>query len=98
MDVVSFLDHIDVGGSSASYIEEVPVNIVGESSTQASRMSDLEIRKQTGCNVIGFKAEDGEFIINPAPDMTLPPNSKLFVLGNDEQIEKLRQLFNVSSI
>lgn len=97
-DVVSFLDHIDVGGSSASYIEEIPVNIDGQSSTQAARMSDLEIRKQTGCNVIGFKAMDGEFIVNPAPDMDLPPNSKLFVLGNDEQIEKLRQLFNVSSI
>ena len=97
-DVVSFLEHIDVGGLSASYIEEVSVNLEDKKAAQASRMSELEIRKRTGCNVIGFKSADGEFIVNPSPEMELPPNSKIFALGNDEQIQRLRELFNVKPL
>lgn len=92
-DVVEFLDRIDIGGISTSYIEEVQVNDL-PSIKITSQIQDLEIRKRTGCNIIGYKSSDGDFVINPGPNLILQPNSKLFVLGDDQQIEKLRAFIN----
>jgi len=49
----------------------------------------------SGCNVIGYRSADGEYIINPASDLKILPNSKLFVLGNSEQINKLNTIFGI---
>ena len=54
---------------------------------------ELGIRNVTGCNVIGFKTPEGDYVINPAAETKLVPNSKLFVLGVPEQINKLNNLF-----
>ena len=93
-DVVQFLDHISVGGLSATNIEEILVDEIPRD-LQANNIQDLEIRTQTGCTVIGYKPVGGDFIINPGTTIQLTHNSKLFVLGNEEQIIKLKQLFNV---
>lgn len=90
-DVVEFLDLLDVGGTSAQNIEEILVSDLPDSS-QANMLKDLDIRKRTGCNIIGFKDHNGEYVINPEPEHRLKSNSKLFVLGSEEQIRKLREL------
>ena len=90
-DIVEFLDLLDVGGTSAQNIEEILVSDLPDSS-QAHMLKDLDIRKRTGCNIIGFKDLNGEYVINPDPEHQLKSNSKLFVLGNEEQIKKLREL------
>lgn len=92
-DIVEFLDLIDVGGLSAQNIEEILVSDLPDSS-EARMLKDLDIRKLTGCNIIGFKDLNGEYVINPDPDHLIKSNSKLFVLGNEEQIDKLRRLMN----
>ena len=38
---------------------------------------------------IGFKSKDGEYKINPDPDTLMENDSKIFVLGTQEQIENL---------
>ena len=93
-DVVEFLDHISVGGLSATNIEEIVVDEIPDM-LKANNIQELEIRTQTGCTVIGYKSDDGDFVINPGSNIELKRNSKLFVLGNDEQIIKLKKLFNV---
>lgn len=90
-DVVEFLDLLDVGGTSCQNIEEILVSDLPDSS-EAHMLKDLDIRKRTGCLIIGFKDANGEYVINPEPEHRLKPNSKLFVLGNEEQIIKLRKL------
>lgn len=92
-DVVEFLDLLDVGGTSAQNIEEILVSDLPHSS-QAHMLKDLDIRKHTGCNIIGYKDVDGTYVINPDPEHILKSNSKLFVLGNQEQIKKLRELIS----
>jgi voltage-gated potassium channel len=91
-DVVEFIDHLSVGGSSETNIEEILVNDILAENTQ--QISDLDIRRTTGCTVIGYKTEDGDFEINPGADVKLTPNSKLFVLGTTDQIKKLQKLFS----
>jgi voltage-gated potassium channel len=92
-DVVEFLDLLDVGGTSAQNIEEILVSDLPHSA-QAHMLKDLDIRKHTGCNIIGFKDLNGKYVINPDPEHILKSNSKLFVLGNKEQINKLRELIS----
>ena len=95
-DIVQFLDHLSVGGLSATNIEEILVNEI-PSNLQAHNIQELEIRKQTGCTVIGYKPEGDDYIVNPGAELELKKNSKLFVLGNEEQIAKLKELFNINA-
>jgi K+/H+ antiporter YhaU regulatory subunit KhtT len=53
----------------------------------------LGARNRIGVNVIGVKTSDGEFLTNPGPSTKLDNASKLFVLGNETQIELLNRLF-----
>lgn len=92
-DVVEFIDYLSVGGSSETNIEEIWVNdIMG---TNAQNIGDLDIRRSTGCNVIGYKTSEGQYVINPGAEFKLTPNSKLFVLGTTEQIKKLQSIFQI---
>lgn len=93
--VMNFLDHLSVGGSSATNIEEILVDQL-PSKWSTCNIRDLEIRQETGCTVIGYVCEQGNLTINPAPDFSVEPHSKLYVLGNDAQIEKLQKWFEVN--
>lgn len=90
--VMNFLDQLSVGGSSATNIEEIIIDELPEVFS-ACNIKDLEIRQQTGCTVIGYVSEKGELTVNPAPDFKVAPHSKLYVLGNDVQIEDFRNWF-----
>ena len=50
---------------------------------------DLEIRKNTGANVIGFKQEDGSFLVNPKPSQTISENTSFILLGTKKQLASL---------
>ena len=93
-DVVEFLDHISVQGEAEVNLEEISFNELPED-FKYKTIQELGARQLTGCNIIGFKSSDGEYMINPAPDTKVLPNSKLFVLGNPDQIKKLNQIFGV---
>ena len=91
--VMNFLDHLSVGGSSATNIEEIVVDELPEEMSNCN-IKDLKIRQQTGCTVIGYVDESGELVVNPSPDFKVAPHAKLYVLGNDEQIRAFRNWFN----
>jgi len=59
-------------------------------------ISELNLRKKTGCTIIGFKSQDGDYIINPDPDTKIVKGSNLIILGQPEQIERLNKLFGIS--
>jgi voltage-gated potassium channel len=58
-------------------------------------IADLDLRRQTGVTVIGFKTPDGQYIINPPADTILTEGSSIIVLGQPSQIEKLNRLFHI---
>ncbi|MEY2963706.1 MAG: hypothetical protein RL754_967 [Bacteroidota bacterium] len=91
--VMNFLDHLSVGGSSATNIEEIVIDELPKLFNSCN-IKELEIRQQTGCTVIGYVDEHGELTVNPAPDFQVAPHSKLYVLGNDDQIKALRNWFS----
>lgn len=59
-------------------------------------IADLDLRKRTGCTIIGFKTESGEYIINPDPDTKIVKGSNLIILGQPDQIKKLNEMFGIT--
>jgi Trk K+ transport system NAD-binding subunit len=53
---------------------------------------DLHFRYIAGSSVIGFKQADGVCVVNRGGDTPIQKESKLFVLGNKEQIALLNKL------
>jgi len=93
-DVTEFLDHISIQGDAEINLEELTFNNLPED-YKYKNIGELNARKITGCNIIGYKSPEGEYIINPTEETTVIPGSKLFVLGRPDQIKKLNELFGV---
>ena len=91
-DVIEFVGRLTIEGETTANLEEISVNDLPEKYLQKTIL-DLDLRRQTGCTVIGFKAPDGNYIINPEASLELERDSHLIVLGRPEQISKLRELF-----
>ncbi|SFU62980.1 voltage-gated potassium channel [Pustulibacterium marinum] len=93
-DLVDFMDTLAFEGQSKINLEEISIDDISKGQ-QIKSILDLDIRKRTGCNVIGYKKPNGEYIINPESTLLLEPNSKIIVLGRPEQIHKLNELFRL---
>ncbi len=91
-DIVEFVDKLAVDSDDATHIEEIVVDDLPKEFLSKS-IRDLDLRRKTGCSVIGFKTPDCEYVINPEADTQLVSNSKLIVLGSLEQIQNLNKLF-----
>ena len=92
--LMEFLDNLSIVGKSDINIEEVAVEKL-YNTKEIKTIKDLDLRKKTGCTVIGFKTENGEYIVNPEADLRLVPNSKIIVLGRPEQIDVLNSEYNI---
>jgi len=64
-----------------------PAHLVGKS------LKDSAIRQDTGCNVLSITTEDNQ-IINPKPDLEIPGESELVLVGTNEDEKKFMDLFN----
>jgi voltage-gated potassium channel len=93
-DIMEFMDLIKVSGKAAVNLEEIEFQELPEE-MKYTTIGDLEEKSMSGCNVIGYRSETGEYMINPASDVKILPNSKLFVLGNPEQIQKLNSALGI---
>lgn len=94
-DLLEFVDNLSIVGSSSINIEEIAVEKLYDTST-VKTIQDLQLRKNTGCSVIGYKSESGEYVINPEASQKLAPNSKVIVLGRPEQIQNLNSTYNIN--
>ncbi|GGK44325.1 MULTISPECIES: potassium channel family protein [Flavobacteriaceae] len=89
-DLVEFVDRLTIAGDTNANLEEISVNDL-PSELLNKTILDLDLRKKTGCNVIGFKTSENEYIVNPESSTKLTSNTNLIVLGNPTQIKKLRE-------
>ena len=91
-DVIEFVGRLTIEGETTANLEEISVNDLPEEYLDKTIL-DLDLRRKTGCTVIGFKAPDNSYLINPEASIVLQKDSHLIVLGRPEQISKLRVLF-----
>lgn len=92
--LMEFIDNLSIVGKSNINIEEVAVEKLLKNQSWKT-IKDLDLRKKTGCSVIGYKDENGQYIVNPEAELELAPNSKIIVLGRPEQIEALNSEYNI---
>ncbi|WP_339626925.1 NAD-binding protein [uncultured Winogradskyella sp.] len=93
-DLVEFIDNLGIVGERNINIEEVKVEQL-YNAEKVKTIKDLDLRKKTGCTVIGFKDDKGDYIVNPEADTMLVAGSKIIVLGRPEQIERLNSQYNI---
>lgn len=89
-DVVEFMNQLNANSDDSDInLQQVNVDetLVGKS------IKEVNLRKLTGCNVVGYKTTKGEYLINPNPNMILENNTSLIVLGTHEQIRTLKSTF-----
>ncbi len=93
-DLITFMDKLSLEGEHTTNLEEVSIEDF-TNQMECNSLRDLDLRRKTGCTIIGYIAPDGKYIINPEADMELQPNSKVIVLGRPEQIRKLNEMFQI---
>ncbi len=90
-DLVEFVDRLTISDECSTNLEEIAIDDL-PSEFLNKTLLDLDLRRKSGCNVIGFKTSKNEYIINPEATTKLEPGTNLIVLGRPNQIEKLRQI------
>lgn len=90
--VVDFVNQLSITGEADTNLTEIECDELPDSFKNKT-ISDLQIRQKTGANLVGFKTPDGKFTINPGADTKLVSHSKIFFLGSNEQISKLKDFF-----
>lgn len=90
--LVEFVDRLSMEGEQNANLEEIGVDELPPEYLMKS-IRDLDVRRNSGCNVIGFITADGEYIVNPSAQMILAPQCRLIVLGDPEQIKKFKEVY-----
>jgi voltage-gated potassium channel len=94
-DLVEFLDNLSVSGENDSMnVEQISFEKVCPDGIELA-IYDLDVRKKTGCSIIGYKSEKGEYIVNPEPSLVIKKGSKLILIGRPNQIESLKEFYNI---
>ncbi|RDK84864.1 potassium channel family protein [Marinirhabdus gelatinilytica] len=94
-DLVEFLDNLSVSGNADSInVEQIPFEKVCSNGKELA-IHQLDIRKKTGCSIIGYKKPNGDYVVNPEPSLVVRKDSKLILIGRPEQIESLKNLYDV---
>ncbi|TCP24222.1 voltage-gated potassium channel [Tenacibaculum skagerrakense] len=91
-DVIEFVDRLTIDGDTSANLEDIDIDGLPKEYLNKTIL-DLDLRRKTGCTVIGYKTADNEYIINPESSLKLEAGGNLIVLGRPEQIIKLRELF-----
>lgn len=93
-DLITFMDQLRTEGKHTTNLEEVAIEDFKDQ-VDCNSLRDLDLRKKTGCTIIGYIEPNGNYIINPEADLQLQSKSKVIVLGRPEQIRKLNEMFHI---
>jgi len=92
-DLIEFLDNLSVTGEKDSInIEQIAFEFICPDERERS-IAELDLRKQTGCSIIGYKSPTGDYIVNPEAKLIIRKDSKLILVGSTEQIRKMQDLY-----
>ncbi len=72
-------------GYEAIHYEDLPKHCIDKT------IEELNLRRETGVNIIGFKSIENKYVVNPGPETILIPGSSFIVLGNTSQLKKLKE-------
>lgn len=89
-DIVEFIEIMLLQSAENVVLEELSCKNIALCYDGKS-IRELDIRNESGANIIGMKRADNSYLINPVPETTLLKTDKLFALGTRRQISQLRR-------
>jgi voltage-gated potassium channel len=89
-DIVEFLEHLTIHDIHSTQIFEIMSDDLPKSFLNRP-IRELDIRAISGANIIGFKAPDGSYTLNPSADIPIITGSKIFILGTPKQIDTMKK-------
>ena len=92
-DIVEFMDNVLLQTVNESSIEEISCSDIFCNFEEKS-IKDLKIREKTGANIIGIRRKDGSYLINPGANAILGCDDQIFVLGNYQQVQKMKKIMS----
>ncbi len=90
-DIVEFVDYMLLQSTENVVLEEVNCESIANCHA-GKTIRELDLRNESGANIIGLKKEDKSYLINPLPETELNTSDRLFVLGTRRQIARLKKL------
>lgn len=90
-EIVEFFTLISNMGDANIQFEEIECDSIGLEHLGKS-IKDVDIRGRTGVNIIGLRQIDGSYSVNPSPDTILKSGMRLVILGNDDQVDKFKDI------
>lgn len=91
-DLVEFVDKISVASDGSPNLQEIEASRFPKKFLNQP-IKDLDLRKKTGCNIIGFVTDDGRYIVNPSSKIPLTHQSNLIVLGTPDQVARIEEVY-----
>ncbi len=88
-DILGFLDYMHQNETGKVRLVELNCNDFS-CSFMNKTVGDLKFKKISGVNIVGLKDDKGQYHFNPSPEFALSSKYQLFVMGNEEQLAKLR--------
>lgn len=92
-DINEFIDNIML--QRVGDVSLFEISCSGISPNTNKTIGELQIRENTGVNILGIKQENGQYMLNPSRDTALKQGVMLFVLGNEEQVKQLEKVLNL---
>jgi len=90
-DVIEFMEYIILQKSRDVTLKEVSCAEM-HSDYEGKSIGELNVRNNSGANIIGMKKTDKSYVFNPLPTQVLTNRDQLFVLGTPEQIHSLKEI------
>lgn len=87
-DLMKFMEKISQQSDDSINFEEVAFQDLPEHFKNKT-IGQLQLEGVLSCAIIGFKSSNGDYTVNPSPETMVVPNTKLFLLGTKEQVNKL---------
>lgn len=91
-DILEFVENIMLKRTGNTSLYEVPCKKIQD--IGAKTIQELGIIERTGVNIIGVRNPIGEYILNPEPSYLLNHETMLFVLGTNDQVQKLKDMIS----
>lgn len=93
--VTDFMDYVKIQGNKGVNIEsmhfdEMPLEF------QNKTIEEIGVKHKAGITIIGYRAPNGEYFINPDLNTKIVEQSQLFFLGTTEQIKNMNSLFGLN--
>jgi voltage-gated potassium channel len=86
-DVEEFVDLMATQNSSQFSISEIEC-------FKTISLEELDCWKKTGATLLGVKASQTEYTLNPPASTLVKPGNRLIVMGSEEQLRKVKDLLN----